>query len=92
MELELSVQPDDDTALVSAPRDPDSFPCDSCGTWLQMVDLLALARLWAGLDVGEQNPRMCDTETTDTEGGGLSMTLRHHTPERCAELRRQGDR
>lgn len=88
MELELSVQPDDDTALAPAPQDPHSEPCEGCGTTVQYVDLLALARLWAGLEVHEEHPRMVDTETTTQDNGGVSMTLRHHTPERCAELRR----
>ncbi|GJF04998.1 hypothetical protein [Pseudonocardia sp. D17] len=87
MELALSVQPDPDTVLAPAPMGPDSEPCESCGTPVQYVDLLALARLCAGLDVAEQNPRMVDTEATQDADGGVSWTLRHHTPERCAEFR-----
>lgn len=87
MEFELTADGD-----ITAPGPPPTEPCESCGTPVQLVCVVALVRLFAGLPETAEAPKtwmeyrtVADTCRNRTARGALQM--RPHTPARCQLVR-----
>lgn len=67
--------------------------CERCGWDLALIDLLAAAKVAAGMDPAEGNagpgPEWCEIHQLD-DGTTLRLSLQQHTPERC-QRRRDGN-
>lgn len=67
--------------------------CESCGWDLALIDLLAAAKVVAGMDPSEGNagpgPEWCEIHQLN-DGTTTRLSLQQHTPERCRR-RRAGD-
>jgi hypothetical protein len=66
---------------------PATDPCESCGTPLMLVDVMAMIRSLAGLKPGDSRRQWMESRQDSDGFATCTMRLRPHTPERCRRVR-----
>lgn len=76
--FELTVAVEGDEPARDRPAGAE--PCESCGTVIQVVDVLGMVRLLAGLDEGEPGGEWMEQRTTVSRDGPRSEVVTQMRP------------